>query len=249
MEGTAIRLPRDQTNEMGTGIDEGTKSTMTRMTKAEIEATVVGLMEGKELDKIAGWLGYKYPTLSRGDVLDIVHDAAVAAIARMKKGARIENLAAFITTAARNIAQTQVTKGSESEALADYRRVVQGAAHSERDKEGEELQRKKALEYVNGLVDAWPTESYKTTMQVILAAARDHEYLDGNALAAKLGCSAATARSWKSRAIARLKDRVAEDGIAWDDFVVADLDDEDEDEIIEETSGEDHEEEDDDDHA
>lgn len=182
------------------------------MTKDELDAAFLGLVESGEFDRILRNLRNAWDRVPRETVLDVVQEAATEVVRRHQDGQIFTNLAGLITTIARRnlIKVWEVIQEAEDVQSALKLRAKYPDAWRHDEERAERIER--AAGFVRTLLPGLDNENYRLTLSAILDAAQQGKQLMPKDLAEQLDCSPNTASKWMERAPQRLLPVLTEAG-------------------------------------
>ncbi len=187
------------------------------MTEEELEAAFTRLFESGEADKILSRLRSKFSGLPRDDVIEMFQEACLEVVQRRHAGQDTSNVAGLVHTIARNkLTDASRTRFSTQDADFDQLPLRGTWQHDE------EYQSKieRATKYVRDIVESWDSHNHRRTMLLMLDAAVDGILLQPKEMDELLGCARGTSGVWKSRALDRLRDQLADDGVlTWNELL------------------------------
>lgn len=190
--------------------------------KAHLEEEVDRMVNERFPEGLVRTLEGKFPSGQPADYEDAVSSGFLQLVRKPEKCE--ENARGYVTTVAVNAMKRALRRAAIQQLAAAYGDHEDDDANEPLDAYTsawddpviEQVRLDDAYDLMQRLVDAWPTENYKTTMRLLLAAAKVGEPLSSEELAERLGellpkdVEPATARQWRRRALKRLRRELIE---------------------------------------
>jgi DNA-directed RNA polymerase specialized sigma24 family protein len=191
------------------------------VTREELEAIFIELLEKKELDRVRKAIRRSAAGLPRDIADDCFQHACMEVVNRREAGQDLSNVAGLLVTIGRRRVAAIRKEVGDAEDANDVleRRIRDGVDWPHDESRQEALAR--GIAWVRRVVEGWPADNLRRVMMTLLDAAADGEQLQPADVARRLDIPRTHAGTYRDRAVDRVRKAAEDAGVSWETVATA----------------------------